>query len=72
MWAGQLLCEAFNWILKRAIKQERPSGSVCLSLPALASTDLMIDLDSGVNGYGFPSSHSQVYTSVKFSNLYPY
>ncbi|KZV68243.1 hypothetical protein PENSPDRAFT_653381 [Peniophora sp. CONT] len=28
MWAGQLLCEAFNWAIKRAIKQERPSGSV--------------------------------------------
>ena len=24
MWAGQLLCEAFNWILKHIIKEERP------------------------------------------------
>lgn len=27
MWAGQLLCEVFNWILKRVIKQERPVGA---------------------------------------------
>ncbi|KAH9946491.1 PAP2-domain-containing protein [Amylocystis lapponica] len=25
MWAGQMLCEAFNWVLKHIIKQERPS-----------------------------------------------
>ena len=30
MWAGQLLCEAFNWIIKRAIKQERPIGVLAL------------------------------------------
>ncbi|KZP19354.1 PAP2-domain-containing protein [Athelia psychrophila] len=28
MWAGQLACEGFNWILKRAIKQERPVESL--------------------------------------------
>ncbi|EIM86795.1 uncharacterized protein STEHIDRAFT_97573 [Stereum hirsutum FP-91666 SS1] len=28
MWAGQLLCEAFNWMVKRAIKEERPADSV--------------------------------------------
>lgn len=27
MWAGQLACEGFNWVLKRAIKQERPVGA---------------------------------------------
>ena len=27
MWAGQLACEAFNWLLKRLIKQERPPCS---------------------------------------------
>lgn len=26
MWIGQFGCEAFNWILKHTIKQERPSG----------------------------------------------
>ncbi|KAK7684389.1 hypothetical protein QCA50_012336 [Cerrena zonata] len=24
MWAGQMLCECFNYVLKKAIKQERP------------------------------------------------
>ena len=24
MWAGQLLCEAFNWVLKHIVKEERP------------------------------------------------
>ncbi|KIM90393.1 hypothetical protein PILCRDRAFT_181716 [Piloderma croceum F 1598] len=28
MWAGQLFCEGFNWILKRAIKQDRPIDSL--------------------------------------------
>ncbi|KIM34121.1 hypothetical protein M408DRAFT_303148 [Serendipita vermifera MAFF 305830] len=28
MWIGQLGCEAFNYILKHAIKQERPSSTV--------------------------------------------
>ncbi|OCB87669.1 PAP2-domain-containing protein [Sanghuangporus baumii] len=27
MWAGQLACEGFNWMLKRMIRQERPSGT---------------------------------------------
>ncbi|KDQ61525.1 hypothetical protein JAAARDRAFT_30973 [Jaapia argillacea MUCL 33604] len=28
MWAGQLLCEGFNWFIKRLVKQERPPDSV--------------------------------------------
>ncbi|KAF8505063.1 PAP2-domain-containing protein [Gautieria morchelliformis] len=28
MWAGQLACEALNWLLKRAIKQDRPKESI--------------------------------------------
>ncbi|KAI5118761.1 hypothetical protein M0805_004847 [Coniferiporia weirii] len=28
MWAGQLACEGFNWLLKRLIKQERPIESL--------------------------------------------
>ena len=27
MWAGQLACEGFNWILKTIVKQERPVGT---------------------------------------------
>ena len=26
MWAGQVLSEALNWILKHIIKEERPNG----------------------------------------------
>ncbi|THH15231.1 hypothetical protein EW146_g5211 [Bondarzewia mesenterica] len=26
MWAGQFLCEAFNWVVKHLIKEERPEG----------------------------------------------
>ncbi|KAI0769156.1 PAP2 superfamily-domain-containing protein [Irpex lacteus] len=26
MWAGQLACEAFNWVLKHIIKEDRPNG----------------------------------------------
>lgn len=25
MWAGQMLCEAFNWILKKIVREERPN-----------------------------------------------
>lgn len=28
MWAGQLLCEFLNWVVKRLVKQERPIDSV--------------------------------------------
>jgi hypothetical protein len=27
MWAGQFLCEGFNWVLKRVIRQDRPTGT---------------------------------------------
>lgn len=26
MFAGQMACEALNWVLKRYIKEERPRG----------------------------------------------
>jgi dolichyldiphosphatase len=28
MFAGQMACEALNWVLKRYIKEERPRGMV--------------------------------------------
>ncbi|KAL4243029.1 hypothetical protein ABKN59_011249 [Abortiporus biennis] len=28
MWAGQMLCEAFNWILKHIIQEERPNDDM--------------------------------------------
>lgn len=42
MWAGQLLSEGLNLVLKHVFKQERP-----------------VDSHLHLNGYGFPSSHSQ-------------
>ncbi|KAG2051048.1 hypothetical protein BDR06DRAFT_990593 [Suillus hirtellus] len=42
MWAGQLLSEGLNLVLKHTFKQERP-----------------VDSQLHLNGYGFPSSHSQ-------------
>ncbi|KAH7915271.1 hypothetical protein BJ138DRAFT_147648 [Hygrophoropsis aurantiaca] len=42
MWAGQLISEGLNLVLKHVIKQERPA-----------------DAKLHLNGYGFPSSHSQ-------------
>lgn len=36
MWLGQFACEGANWILKRAIKQERPVGASSLTtLPSI-------------------------------------
>lgn len=34
MWAGQMLCEAFNWVLKHIIKEDRPNGE---SVPVYGS-----------------------------------
>ena len=60
MWAGQLLCEASNYLLKHWLKQPRPNGSSrvpdancgphCISFYPTAELG---------DGYGFPSSHSQ-------------
>jgi dolichyldiphosphatase len=27
MWAGQLSCEGFNWLVKQVVKQDRPIGA---------------------------------------------
>lgn len=27
MWAGQLVCEGVSWLVKRAVKQDRPEGT---------------------------------------------
>ncbi|CCM02525.1 uncharacterized protein FIBRA_04627 [Fibroporia radiculosa] len=26
MWAGQMFCEAFNWVLKQIVREDRPHG----------------------------------------------
>ncbi|KAK4452285.1 dolichyldiphosphatase [Podospora aff. communis PSN243] len=43
--AGQLLCEALNFVLKRVIREERPSH--------------ILSAHGGTKGYGMPSSHAQ-------------
>lgn len=42
MWAGQWACEGFNWVLKHAIKQERPIGAyTLLTRPCPCKQDLV-------------------------------
>jgi dolichyldiphosphatase len=58
MWAGQFLCEALNWALKRLIKQDRPDGVLFIATYCFDRVVHIRILDS-LSGYGFPSSHSQ-------------
>lgn len=72
MWAGQMLCEAFNWVLKHIIKEDRPNGELVpvygslldyapLGIPS-ETGEIGADEHSAESmgpGYGFPSSHSQ-------------
>ncbi|KAF9363504.1 Dolichyldiphosphatase 1 [Mortierella sp. NVP85] len=75
MLAGQFLNECVNYVLKRVIKQERPTTGTKINNPIHhcliswivlgAVTDLALSisvgrLDLGLGeGYGMPSSHSQ-------------
>jgi dolichyldiphosphatase len=75
MLAGQFLNECVNYVLKRVIKQERPTTGTKIKNPIHhcliswivlgAITDLALSisvgrLDLGLGeGYGMPSSHSQ-------------
>lgn len=60
MWAGQVLSEALNWILKHHIKEERPNGAHLISLFSCpGAKHLNQGSNLHLNGYGFPSSHSQ-------------
>ncbi len=61
MWAGQMLCECFNYVLKHMVQEDRPNGestSLVPSLPWILSAHTCPTEDLG-DGYGFPSSHSQ-------------
>ncbi|KAJ5368183.1 dolichyldiphosphatase [Penicillium cataractarum] len=53
MFAGQLGCEALNFVLKRIIKEERPKGA---NVVKCMSTEMF------GKGYGMPSSHAQFMT----------
>ncbi|MCJ1259528.1 hypothetical protein MMC24_007366 [Lignoscripta atroalba] len=64
MFAGQMGCEALNFLLKRLIKEERPK----CNLLAPSSSDTEITRTNGLTsgtvvmygkGYGMPSSHAQ-------------
>ena len=57
MWAGQFFNELLNWLIKRAIKQDRPIRKSTLTVNILVQWCHFIE--SIGNGYGFPSSHSQ-------------
>ncbi|KAI9690091.1 MAG: hypothetical protein M1820_010030 [Bogoriella megaspora] len=56
MFAGQMGCEAFNWLLKRWIKEERPK--LLLQVEITELMDLPLPEMNG-KGYGMPSSHAQ-------------
>jgi len=58
MWAGQLFGELLNWVIKRAIKQDRPIRAAFTAFSEFHSEDIPFPEHIG-NGYGFPSSHSQ-------------
>lgn len=62
MFAGQMACEALNWVLKRYIKQERPRGTSTQSNPPHASRHHVLTnspAEMHGKGYGMPSSHAQ-------------
>ncbi|KAJ2983373.1 hypothetical protein NUW54_g10643 [Trametes sanguinea] len=60
MWAGQMLCECTNYVLKHIIQEERPNSvsTLLLKPPSVAIDPRAFTEDLG-DGYGFPSSHSQ-------------
>ena len=73
MFAGQLLCELANWILKRLIKEDRPKGTY---FPRSWSS-WVDEVEILGEGYGMPSSHSQfmaffaVYVALYLLHRYP-
>lgn len=58
MWTGQVFNEVLNWLIKRAIKQDRPIR-MFLPLQLPLTIQWCFTIESIGNGYGFPSSHSQ-------------
>ena len=74
MFAGQMACEACNWLLKRYIKEERPqrkfSTFICMcSFSEKQNADKFFFIATEMNGkgYGMPSSHAQF---VSFFSVY--
>ncbi|EAS27578.2 PAP2 domain-containing protein [Coccidioides immitis RS] len=77
MFAGQILCEALNFGLKRVIRQERPQRTLPQNLSLLrflsiwkfisAPAKRQPSLEVYGKGYGMPSSHSQFVAFFAFS-----
>ncbi|PPJ57062.1 hypothetical protein CBER1_00535 [Cercospora berteroae] len=59
MFAGQLGCEALNFVLKRYLREARPTGKDIEEIHDVAMTEQ--------RGYGMPSSHAQY---VAFFSVY--
>lgn len=61
MFAGQMACEALNWILKRTIRENRPTCTLlsdpCGRANGQTNGDMMTVMHG--KGYGMPSSHAQ-------------
>jgi len=78
MFAGQLLCELANFILKRAIREARPPG-ISLGPPFFFCGWLTFRaIEILGEGYGMPSSHAQfmaffaVYVTLYLIHRFPH
>ena len=63
MFAGQMGCEALNFLVKRWMKEERPSSTYISGSKYRAKTDqglmYLNNIEIHGKGYGMPSSHAQ-------------
>ena len=59
MFTGQMACEAFNWLLKRYIKEERPTRKRQKSCRSASISAEYMVVEMHGKGYGMPSSHAQ-------------
>jgi dolichyldiphosphatase len=69
MFAGQMACEAFNFLLKRWIKEERPKRTTARkhSSTQACKFGTYTHAEMFGKGYGMPSSHSQFVTFFSVS-----
>ena len=62
MFAGQMACEALNWVLKRHFKEQRPRGrnqDISTKISQPTQDDVLTQAEMHGKGYGMPSSHAQ-------------
>ena len=67
MFAGQMACEALNFLLKRLIKEERPKRLSAWSVVLKLTTNTACWAEMYGKGYGMPSSHAQF---MSFFSIY--